>query len=68
MPDTTHEQRLDRINRLFELIRQGDVALAMQHRLRASDTILSLADDEHQAFVADAVASLQRRPRQTAMF
>ncbi|HKL06525.1 MAG TPA: hypothetical protein VJ929_11995 [Roseovarius sp.] len=68
MPDTTHDKRLHRFNRLFELIRQRDAALAVQHRLHACDTTPSLLSDEHQAFVADAVASLQRRQRQTAIF
>jgi len=68
MPDTTHDKRLHRFNRLFELIRQRDAALAVQHRLHACDKIPSFPVDEHQAFVADAVASLQRRQRQTAIF
>ena len=68
MPDTTHDKRLHRFNRLFELIRQRDAALAVQHRLHACDKIQAFDVDEHQAFVADAVASLQRRQRQTAIF
>lgn len=68
MPDSTHLRGLDRFSRLFELIRQSDVALAVQPRVRAGNKTPSFPRDEQQAFIADAVGSLKRSKSQNAIF
>ena len=68
MPNITRLHRLDRFNRLFELIRQRDAALAVQHRLNNIKTDQQSLRDDHQAFVTDAVKSLDRELGQGSTF
>lgn len=68
MPDATHHQRLDRFNRLFELIRQRDMALSIEHRRRTVNAERPNPIDAQQSFVTHAVKSLNRTQNRIVVF